>query len=65
MSSELTWRKSSHSGSEGGSCIEIAHAEGTIHVRDSKDKSGPQLAFAPGAWADFIEFTRNVPRHVG
>ncbi|MFJ6138313.1 DUF397 domain-containing protein, partial [Kitasatospora sp. NPDC092286] len=29
----------------------------TVHVRDSKDQTGPQLAFSPTAWADFIDFT--------
>jgi hypothetical protein len=54
----LIWFKSSHSGSEGGACVEIAVAPGTVHVRDSKDKTGPQLAFGPTAWADFIAFAQ-------
>ncbi|MET8544599.1 DUF397 domain-containing protein [Kitasatospora sp. NPDC004799] len=56
MSTEPAWFKSSYSGNEGGECIEVAETPGTVHVRDSKDKSGPQLAFEPAAWAAFVTF---------
>ncbi|KOV63522.1 DUF397 domain-containing protein [Streptomyces sp. MMG1121] len=53
--SELAWFKSSYSdGNEGDSCVEIACTPSTVHVRDSKHIAGPQLALAPGAWADFV-----------
>jgi Domain of unknown function (DUF397) len=58
MNSKHEWRKSSHSGGGSGNCIEIAESPETVHVRDSKDKSGPTLAFGTGAWAAFIEFAR-------
>ncbi|MFP8885778.1 DUF397 domain-containing protein [Streptomyces mangrovi] len=51
------WVKSSYSGSDNNDCVEVAATPGTIHVRDSKDIQGPQLAFAPGAWADFLSRT--------
>ncbi|MEU2733911.1 DUF397 domain-containing protein [Streptomyces sp. NPDC007095] len=55
--SELNWFKSSFSdGTEGDSCVEIATAHGAIHVRDSKNIGGPQLALAPEAWADFVTY---------
>ncbi|MGW1474857.1 DUF397 domain-containing protein [Streptomyces olivaceus] len=55
--SDLAWFKSSYSsGSEGDSCVEIATAPGTVHVRDSKDVEGPRLAFAPAAWAGFVPY---------
>ncbi|MFJ6138310.1 DUF397 domain-containing protein [Kitasatospora sp. NPDC092286] len=57
MTTELTWFKSSHSGTEGGDCVEVAVTPATIHVRDSKDRTGTQLAFSPAAWADFVAFT--------
>ncbi|MFI9156284.1 DUF397 domain-containing protein [Kitasatospora aureofaciens] len=60
MNSELAWFKSSHSGTEGGACVEIALAPGTVHVRDSKDRTGPQLSFTPEAWADFVQLARDV-----
>jgi hypothetical protein len=55
--SELAWFKSSFSGgTDGESCLEIAVAAGTIHVRDSKDIAGPQLALTPETWADFVTY---------
>ncbi|MFF1793972.1 DUF397 domain-containing protein [Kitasatospora sp. NPDC058263] len=53
---EVAWYKSSHSTNEGANCVEVASMPGTVHVRDSKDKSGPQLAFEPAAWQAFVEF---------
>ncbi|MER7583656.1 DUF397 domain-containing protein [Kitasatospora sp. NPDC097691] len=53
---ELAWFKSSYSSNEGAECIEVAGASGAVHVRDSKDKSGPQLAFEPAAWRAFVKF---------
>ncbi|MCX5332703.1 MULTISPECIES: DUF397 domain-containing protein [unclassified Streptomyces] len=50
----LQWFKSSYSGSEGGNCVEIATQPTAVHVRDSKNPSGPQLAVAPDAWAAFV-----------
>ncbi|MFB6893657.1 DUF397 domain-containing protein [Kitasatospora sp. NPDC056327] len=53
---EPTWFKSSHSSNEGAACVEVARTPGTVHVRDSKDKTGPRLTFDPTAWAAFIKF---------
>ena len=47
------WRTSSRSGGN-GNCIEVAdNLAAMVAVRDSKDKSGPVLAFAPDAWQAF------------
>ena len=55
--SDLAWFKSSYSdGPEGDSCVEIAIAPRTIHVRDSKNPAGPRLALMPGAWARFVAY---------
>lgn len=52
-SSALTWRKSSHSGSN--ACIEVAvPGEAVIAVRDSKDPQSPVLAFSAEAWSAFV-----------
>ncbi|CAM5390141.1 DUF397 domain-containing protein [Streptomyces fumanus] len=51
---ELVWFKSSHSGSEGDSCVEIAHAFGAVHVRDSKERGGPSFSVSGGAWRGFV-----------
>jgi hypothetical protein len=55
--SALEWIKSSHSTNDGPDCVEVATTPGTVHVRDSKDAQGPRLAFAPGAWTDFVTYT--------
>lgn len=55
--SELAWFKSSHSGgNDGNSCVELALTPGTVHVRDSKNATGPRLAFASDAWAAFVPY---------
>ncbi|MFE7532376.1 DUF397 domain-containing protein [Kitasatospora sp. NPDC057542] len=56
MIPELAWFKSSYSSNEGGECVEVAETPGVVRVRDSKDKSGPQLAFEPAAWEAFVKF---------
>jgi hypothetical protein len=52
----LPWRKSSYSGPEGDSCVEIATCPTTVHIRDSKDKAGPQLAVPADAWTAFVTY---------
>ena len=47
-----SWRKSSFSLS--GECIEAVSSRGTVFVRDSTDRDGPQLEFADGAWRNFL-----------
>ncbi|MET7969989.1 DUF397 domain-containing protein [Micromonospora sp. NPDC005305] len=49
------WRKSSRSSTNGGACVEVAdNLPGVVGVRDSKDPSGPVLAFTPAAWRVFV-----------
>jgi len=48
------WKKSSKSGGNGGSCVEVRRHEQAIQVRDSKDRSGPILQFTPAEWEAFI-----------
>ncbi|MFF7645473.1 DUF397 domain-containing protein [Streptomyces canus] len=51
--SELKWFKSSYSsGNDGESCVEIAATPGTVHVRDSKQTTGPRLTLT--AWTAFV-----------
>ncbi|MEV6778101.1 DUF397 domain-containing protein [Streptomyces syringium] len=54
MSSELTWLKSSYSDSGGGACVEVAALPHTIHIRDSKLGSGPEVHVTAATWAKFI-----------
>ncbi|WP_077796756.1 DUF397 domain-containing protein [Streptomyces sp. JHA26] len=54
---ELHWFKSSYSSSSNGNdCVEVAPTPATVHVRDSKNTSGPRLALTPEAWADFVTY---------
>jgi hypothetical protein len=49
------WRKSTRSGSNGGTCVEVAdNLPGVVAVRDSKDRDGGTLAFEPDAWQAFV-----------
>ncbi|MFI2455258.1 DUF397 domain-containing protein [Streptomyces chengbuensis] len=59
MSSEqIRWFKSSYSDGEGGACVEVAACPSTVHVRDSKNPAGPQLACAPASWASFVSYAQ-------
>ncbi len=44
---DMNWRKSSYSGSNGGTCVELARIPGTreIAARDSKQPDGPHHQF--------------------
>ncbi|GAA1921843.1 DUF397 domain-containing protein [Streptomyces durmitorensis] len=53
----LEWHKSSYSDSSNGEdCVEVAPTPATIHIRDSKNTLGPQLAVTPAAWGDFVTY---------
>ncbi|MFB7217298.1 DUF397 domain-containing protein [Streptomyces sp. NPDC056227] len=54
--SELAWFKSTYSGGDGDSCVEVATRPDTVHVRDSKIEEGPQLALSPAAWTGFVAY---------
>jgi Domain of unknown function (DUF397) len=59
------WRKSSYSGGNGGSCVEVAaNLPGIIAVRDSKDPHGPALSFTPEQWRAFIAEARDGQFHL-
>ncbi|MFF1906231.1 DUF397 domain-containing protein [Kitasatospora sp. NPDC058218] len=51
--------KSSHSGGNGGDCVEVAPGfPGLVPVRDSKDPEGPALVFPASAWRSFVAAVR-------
>ncbi|MFH8628502.1 DUF397 domain-containing protein [Streptomyces lydicus] len=56
------WRKSSYSGAEGGSCLEVldGHPAG-VPVRDSKNPHGPAVVFPVAAWRAFIGAVKDSP----
>lgn len=50
----VTWRKSSYSGSNGGACVEVAALPGnSLAVRDSKNPDGRVLTFSRAEWRTF------------
>ncbi|MFB7549810.1 DUF397 domain-containing protein [Streptomyces sp. NPDC056154] len=51
---EVAWRKSRYSTGNGGEHVEFTAAAAHVHIRDSKQLSGPMLTVGPGAWAGFI-----------
>ncbi|MCX4473339.1 hypothetical protein C5N14_18680 [Micromonospora sp. MW-13] len=55
------WRKSTKSGNNGGSCVEVAdNLPGVVLVRDTKDRDGGMLTFAPGAWRGFVALAKAI-----
>jgi hypothetical protein len=57
MEGRRNWRKSSYSGGGNNSCVEVAfevRAVDVVGVRDSKNTTGPRLAFAASAWHRFL-----------
>ncbi|MFF5778918.1 DUF397 domain-containing protein [Streptomyces virginiae] len=52
--SEAAWFKSSYSTGNGGECVEVATAEGSVHVRDSKTLAGPVVRVSPAAWSGLV-----------
>ncbi|MDB1088174.1 DUF397 domain-containing protein [Streptomyces sp. ACA25] len=54
MSTQLTWCKSSYSGSSGDNCIEVATTPTTIHIRDSKTPDSSHLTLTPTTWTTFL-----------
>ncbi|TDD30412.1 DUF397 domain-containing protein [Actinomadura sp. KC06] len=50
----ICWRKSSHSGSTGGDCVEVAGMGDTKAVRDSKNPHGGHLTLEHDQWATLM-----------
>lgn len=60
MNGELKWFKSSYSDSEGGACVEVAlpAPRAAVHIRDSKNPTGPELHIIAPAWTAFVSAAR-------
>ena len=55
ISRDTVWSKSSHSGSTGGNCVELAHLYGgQVAIRNSRHRSGPALLFTESEWDAFL-----------
>ncbi|MEU1123742.1 DUF397 domain-containing protein [Streptomyces sp. NPDC005899] len=54
-----TWRTSSYSNADGGSCVEVAgNVPGLVPVRDTKLAHSPVLTFPAGSWTAFVSALR-------
>jgi hypothetical protein len=51
---DAVWQKSTRSGGNGGQCVEVARLDGTVAVRDTKNRSGAILFFPASQWSQFI-----------
>jgi len=60
---DVTWRKSSYSGGNGGGCIEVGTRAGDARVliRDTNDREGPVLAVGRDTWWQFAERVKADP----
>jgi hypothetical protein len=48
------WQKSSFSNGK-ANCVDVGTGQpDAVAVRDSKDRGGPELAFMPNVWAEFV-----------
>lgn len=54
LEAAYAWHKSTYSSDEGGQCVEVAPCPHTIHIRDSKNPTGPHLTFSSSAWSAFL-----------
>ncbi len=58
-SRNLTWVKSSYSGSQGGNCVEAAaDGRGAILIRDTQNRGGAVLQFGAAPWKRFATTLR-------
>ena len=55
------WRKSTKSGNNGGSCVEVAdNLRDHVLVRDTKDRDGATLVFGRDAWRGFVTLAKEI-----
>ena len=50
---KAVWRKSRRSGAD-ENCVEVARVRDVYAIRDSKNPSGPALAFTGAEWRTFL-----------
>jgi hypothetical protein len=53
-SSAAPWRKARRSMASGNNCVEVRVDGEKVHVRDSKNPTGPSLAFTLQQWVSLL-----------
>ena len=57
--SDAQWRKSSFSGGNGNSCVEVAFLpDGDVAVRDTKNRALPAHRYTAAEWEAFVAGVR-------
>lgn len=54
MSTTPVWRKSSHSGTQEGDCVEVANLEQQVGLRDSKAPEAGHFTLSAGGFAELV-----------
>ncbi|MFG2634225.1 DUF397 domain-containing protein [Streptomyces sp. NPDC048362] len=63
MTQALRWQKSSYSGGgDGNTCVEVAHLDTHIAVRDSKAPARATLTFPTVSFSRFVEALKEAGR---
>jgi hypothetical protein len=57
-SRRLQWRKARRSAGN-GACVEAAHTNSQILIRDSKDQEGPVVHYSASSWRAFLSDAKN------
>lgn len=52
---DAVWFKSSYSGQGGDECVEVAFEDGSVGVRDTKDRVGGHFVLKGVGWRAFLE----------
>lgn len=53
------WRVSSYTGNQ-GDCVEVALGAATTHVRDTKNRTGGEIAVPAASWLALLTEARSI-----
>ncbi|TDC55231.1 DUF397 domain-containing protein [Actinomadura sp. KC345] len=58
LPADIRWQTSTHSNTQGGTCIEVGHHGGTVYIRDSRNRSGTVIVITASGWTNFLTSIR-------